>query len=113
MMQIRGREHFRSTGVTAARDKDIATLVSLTTAHLSHAGGSGVLTSPHTVKAYELGVRQFLVWATDQAVNLLKPGRHVGQSYVNALLNQKRAPAGVSLRVAAASALYRALRWAG
>src|SRR6476469_7242460 len=57
--------------VTAARDKDIITLVSLTTAHLSHAGGSGVLTSPHTVKAYELGVRQFLVWATDQAVNLL------------------------------------------
>lgn len=106
-------DELRRRAIKAAGEKDLEVLVSLTTAHLSHAGGSGVLTSPHTVKAYELGVRQFLAWATDQAVNLLRPGRHDGQSYVNALLAAGRAPAGVSLRVAAAGGLYRALRWAG
>ncbi|GAA4004349.1 site-specific integrase [Deinococcus rubellus] len=106
-------DELRRRSVRAAAEKDIAALVSLTTAYLGHAGGSGVLTSPHTVAAYERGVRQFLTWATDQAVNLLRPGRHDAQSYINALLAAGRAPSGVSLRVAAAACLYRALRWAG
>lgn len=106
-------EELRRRAVKAAGEKDVPALVSLTTAYLSHAGASGVLTSPHTVAAYQRGVRQFLEWAGGQAVNLLRPGRHDGQSYVNALLAAGRKPAGVSLRVAAAACLYRALRWAG
>ncbi|AZI44115.1 site-specific integrase [Deinococcus psychrotolerans] len=106
-------DELKRRAVKAAGEKDITALVSLTTAYLGHAGGSGVLTSPHTVLAYERGVRQFLTWATNQAVGLLRPGRHDAQSYVNALLAAGRAPSGVSLRVAAASCLYRALRWAG
>ncbi|WP_264776811.1 tyrosine-type recombinase/integrase [Deinococcus aetherius] len=106
-------DELRRRAVKAAGEKDVAALVSLTTAYLSHAGGSGVLTSPHTVAAYQRGVRQFLEWATGQAVNLLRPGRHDGQGYVNTLLAAGRAPSGVSQRVAAAAALYRALRWAG
>ncbi|MPY67973.1 site-specific integrase [Deinococcus sp. SDU3-2] len=106
-------EELRRRAVKAAADRDISALVSLTTAYLSHAGASGVLTSPHTVAAYGRGVRQFLAWAETQAVSLLRPGRHEGQNFVNALLAEGRAPAGVSQRVAAASCLYRALRWAG
>ncbi|WP_102127933.1 tyrosine-type recombinase/integrase [Deinococcus planocerae] len=106
-------EELRRRAVRAAGERDVAALVRLTTAYLAHAGGSGVLTSQHTVVAYQRGVRQFLAWANGQAVNLLRPGRHDGQSYVNGLLAAGRAPAGVSQRVAAAAALYRALRWAG
>lgn len=106
-------DELRRRAVQAAGEKDTAALISLTTAYLSHAGGSGVLTSPHTVAAYERGVRQFLAWAESQAVSLLRPGRHDGQHYINSLLAAGRQPAGVSLRVAAAACLYRALRWAG
>ncbi|WP_353544504.1 tyrosine-type recombinase/integrase [Deinococcus xinjiangensis] len=88
-------------------------LVSLVTAYLSHAGGSGVLTSRHTLDTYRIGVKQFLAWSDMNAVNLLRPGRHDGQHYINSLLAKGRKPAGVKLKVAAANCLYRALRWAG
>lgn len=106
-------DELRRRAVRAAGDKDVAELVSLTTAYLAHQGGSGVLTSARTVEAYALGVRQFVEHATDQAVNLLRPGRHDAQNYVNAMLAAGRAPAGVGLKVAAAGCFYRALRWTG
>ncbi|MBZ9714936.1 tyrosine-type recombinase/integrase [Deinococcus multiflagellatus] len=106
-------DELRRRAVKAAGEKDVAALVSLTTAYLAHQGGSGVLTSPRTTEAYALGVRQFLEYATEQAVNLLRPGRHDAQSYINHMLAAGRKPAGVQLKVAAASCLYRALRWAG
>jgi len=106
-------DELRRRAVRAAGDKDIPELLSLTTAYLGHQGGSGVLTSPKTVKAYQLGARQFLEYAEAHAVSLLKPGRHDAQNYVNQMINAKRAPAGAQLKVAAAGCLYRALRWAG
>jgi integrase/recombinase XerC len=106
-------DELRRRAVQAAGDKDPVALVSLTTAYLAHGGGSGVLTSPRTVEAYELGVRQFVAHAGSQAVNLLRPGRHDAQGYINAMLAAGRKPAGVQLKVAAAGCLYRALRWAG
>ncbi|THF86999.1 site-specific integrase [Deinococcus sp. KSM4-11] len=106
-------DELRRRAVQAAGEKDVAALVSLTTAYLAHSGGSGVLTSPRTVEAYALGTRQFVEYATRQAVNLLRPGRHDAQSYVNQMLADGRKPAGVQLKVAAAGCLYRALRWAG
>lgn len=106
-------DELRRRTVRAAGEKNAPVLVSLTTAFLTLQGKSGVLTSPRTVEAYELGVRQFVEYATGQAVNLLRPGRHDAQNYINAMLAGGRKPAGVQLKVAAASALYRALRWAG
>ena len=67
-------EELRRRAVKAAGEKDAATLVSLTLAYLTQKGGSGVLTSPRTVEAYTLGVRQFLNYAANQAVNLLVSG---------------------------------------
>lgn len=106
-------DELRRRAVQAAGGKDVDALVSLTTAYLAHGGGSSVLTSHRTVEAYELGVRQFVEHAQGQAVNLLRPNRHDAQSYVNTMLAAGRKPAGVGLKVAAASCLYRALRWAG
>ena len=96
-------EELRRRAVRAAGEKDVDALVSLTTAYLAHQGGGGVLTSPRTVEAYQLGTRQFALYAREQAVNLLRPHRHDAQNYVNHLLGQGRKPAGVQLKVAAAS----------
>lgn len=106
-------DELRRRAVQAAGEKDLAALVSLTTAFLVQQGKSGVLTSPRTIEAYELGVRHFVEFATAQALNLLRPNRHDAQNYINFMLAAGRKPAGVQLKVAAASALYRALRWAG
>ncbi|WP_425145182.1 tyrosine-type recombinase/integrase [Deinococcus sp.] len=106
-------DELRRRAVRAAGDKDTAALISLTTAYLAQQGGSVVLTSPRTIQAYVLGVRQFSEFARSQAVSLLRPGRHDAQNYVNQMLAAGRAPAGVQLKVAAAGCLYRALRWAG
>lgn len=108
-----GDEELRRRAVKAAGEKDTEALISLTQAYLTHEGGSGLLTSPRTVEAYSLGVRQFLVHATSNAWNLLRPGRRDATGYVAAMLSAGRKPAGVQLKVAAANCLYRALRWAG
>ncbi|GGM20922.1 tyrosine-type recombinase/integrase [Deinococcus aerophilus] len=106
-------DELRRRAVQAAGEKDTVTLVSLTRAYLTHHSRSGILTSPRTVEAYTLGVRQFLEYAQTQALNLLRPHRHDAGRYVQALLAGGRKPAGVQLKVAAAGCLYRALRWAG
>ena len=106
-------DELRRRAVRAATDKDAGELVALTVAWLAHAGRSGVLTSPRTVEAYALGVRQVVEHAGEHAWNLLRPGRHDPRGYVNSLLAAGRAPSGVRLKIAAAGALYRALRWAG
>ncbi|MVN89149.1 tyrosine-type recombinase/integrase [Deinococcus sp. HMF7620] len=106
-------DELRRRAVQAAASKETDTLLSLMRAYLTQHGKSGVLTSPRTVEAYTLGGRQFLTYAGDQALNLLRPGRHDAQRYVQAMLAAGRQPAGVQLKVAAAATLYRALRWAG
>ena len=84
-------DELRRRAVKAAGEKDIPALVSLTTAYLTQQGKSGVLSSPRTIEAYELGVRQFLEYAESQAVNLLRPGRHDAPGYVAAMLAAGRA----------------------
>jgi len=103
----------RRRAVGAAGEKDVEALVGLMLAYLAQQGVSGVLTSPRTVEAYALGTRQFVLYATANAVKLLRPGRHDAQNYVGHMLAAGRKPAGVGLKVAAAACLYRALRWAG
>lgn len=106
-------EELKRRAVLAARDRDAAALSDLTAAYLGHLGNSGVLTSPKTLAAYRLGVRQYVEYTQEHAVGILRPGRHDAQGYVGAMLTAGRAPEGVQLKVAAARCLYRALRWAG
>ena len=106
-------DELRRRAVTAARDRDEATLISLTRTYLTLNSASGVRTSKNTLDAYTRGVRRYLTYTGEQAVNLLHPGRHDPSRYVQFLQAEGLTPAGVRLRVSAASCLYRALRWAG
>jgi integrase/recombinase XerC len=106
-------ESLRVKAVTAARDKDAGTLWDLTLACLSSETSAGVRLSPHTLRAYRKGVEVLIDHATNNAWNLLHPGRRQPGLYVGSLMALGLKPATVQARVAAASALYRALRWAG
>ncbi|MFC4425500.1 tyrosine-type recombinase/integrase [Deinococcus navajonensis] len=106
-------EALRVRAVTAARDKDFAELWALTLAYLSTDTSGGVSLSPHTLRAYRKGTEVLVEHARTQAWNLLHPGRREPGLYVAALSSSGLKPATVMARVAAASALYRALRWAG
>ena len=122
----------RRFAVTAATERDVDALWQLVEAHLTLRGASGVGTSSHTLRAYRRGIHELVtLW---QGENLLRPGRDAGPLYVQRLLSGDRhelvasgpasgrrgrrvkegplSPATVSLRVAAARALYDALAWA-
>lgn len=106
-------DELRRRAVKAAAEKDVDALIGLMRAYLVHEGGSGLLTSARTFEAYTLGVRQFLAYATDNAVNLLRPVRRDATGYVAHMFASGRTPAGAQLKVAAVNCLYRALNWAG
>jgi len=96
----------------AARDKAAAVLWNLAEAHLATHGRSGARVSPRTLLMYREAVRSFVAYATDNAVDLLRPGKNVGALYLRHLEAQGYAPATVRVKLAGARALYQALRWA-
>lgn len=106
-------EALKVRAVTAARDKNTEELWALTLAYLSSETSSGVKTSPHTLRAYKKGVEVLIDHAREHAWNVLHPKRREPGLYVAALSSSGLKPATVQARVAAAGALYRALRWAG
>ncbi|KQR40823.1 tyrosine-type recombinase/integrase [Deinococcus sp. Leaf326] len=103
----------RVRAVTAARDRNATELWALTQAYLTADTSAGVRTSPHTLRAYRKGTEVLLEHASAHAWNLLHPGHREPGVYVASLSASGLKPATVMARVAAASALYRALRWAG
>ena len=127
-----GEAALRRFAVEAAGERDLPKLWRLVEAHLTLHGGSGVGTSVHTLRAYRRGIQELLtLWAGE---SLLRPARDAGALYVQRLRAGDRdpvhaeaedgkrgrrpkrgplAPATVELRLAAARALYDALRWAG
>lgn len=106
-------EALRVRAVTAARDKSFEDLWALTLAYLTTDTVGGVRLSPHTLRSYRKGVEVLVEHAAAHGWNLLHPGRREPGLYVAALAQSGLKPATVQARVAAASALYRALRWAG
>ncbi len=131
-LQRWSEEALRRYAVLAATERDPERLWALVEAHVTLHGQSGVGTSRHTHRAYRRGIVELVaLW---QDVNLLRPQRDAGVLYVQRLAAGDRAPildgtptgrrgrkpkrgplapATVELRVAAARALYAALRWAG
>ena len=127
-----GEAALKRFAVEAAGERDLEKLWRLVEAHLTLHGASGVGTSVHTRRAYRRGVEELLtLWAGE---SLLRPARDAGALYVQRLRAGDRepvhaeaesgkrgrkpkkgplAPATVELRLAAARALYAALRWAG
>lgn len=122
----------RRFAAKAANERDVEALWRLLEAHLTLLGGNGVQTSKHTLRAYRRGVVELVaMWSGE---NLLRPSRDAGALYLQRLRAGDRpeileqaeegkrgrrpkpgplAPATVELRLAAARALYQALRWAG
>lgn len=101
----------RRRAVVAAQGYEVSELWSLTEAHTFLYGGAGL--SPRTARAYREGMTRFLNHAQSRAVNLLRPGRDAGAVYVRSLETEGLKPASVRVYLAAARALFRALRWAG
>lgn len=99
-------EDARRRAMTAARDKDITTLWSLTRAHMLKKKRT---TSEHTLTAYRRNIVKLLgAWPH---VNLLRPGRNDGDTYAALLEASGLKAASVQQSLSAARALYAALRW--
>ncbi|MFC5846825.1 tyrosine-type recombinase/integrase [Deinococcus petrolearius] len=115
-------QDLRVRAAEAASTYDVETLVQVTQAYMTAGSRKGARTSPKTLAAYSLAVRDFVPWAREHGVQLLRPGRRDGGRYVAQLQtrpSQGRGRTGplrastVALYVAGARALYRALHWAG
>jgi integrase len=106
-------DELRRRAVVACRDRDQLTLWSLTEAYFSTYGAAGGRTSPHTLRAYRQGIGQFLAFAGVSAVNLLRPARDIGPSFLRSREAAGRSPGTVRLELAAVRLLFRALRWSG
>ncbi|WP_343216575.1 tyrosine-type recombinase/integrase [Deinococcus aestuarii] len=111
-------DELRRRATEAARDKNGEVLWDLTLAYLTTLSRVGITISPHTLRSYRTGVRQFLTHAEDRAWNLLRPRRNDAAFWITSLTANpggegRKAAATVRSRVAAANTLYAALRWAG
>jgi integrase/recombinase XerC len=100
----------RRRAVAACRDRDTATLWDLTLARLTLYSKSAAKLSPNTLRAYREGVSCLLdAW---QGVDLLNARKDQGALYLRSLEQRGLSSSTVSVRLAAARALYAALRWA-
>ena len=111
----------RVRAVQAAATYDPEALVLVLHAYMTTASRKGARSSPKTLEAYRLAVRDFVPWAQLSGVSILRPGRRDGGRYLSHL--QRRPSAGKGKRgplaaataaqyIAGVRALYRALHWA-
>jgi len=101
----------RHRAVEACVAHDVAALWRLTEVWTTLHGRAGALVSPHTRKNYRHGV-ETLVNAWKQE-NLLWPARDAAALWLWQMEATGLKPATVQIHLAAARALYGALRWAG
>src|SRR4051812_2397566 len=100
----------RRRAAAACRDRDVEQLWSLTEAVIVLHGRKGAHISPRTRKAYRSGISALM--AAWQHVPLLHPTRDQAALWLRDMEAASLAPATLTVRLAAARALYRALRWA-
>ncbi len=100
----------RRLAMEAARDKDVAVLLSLTEALLRTYSKAGATIAKATVENHTHGVRKLLAAWTEE--DLLKPDAEAANRYVREMERQGLKPGTIYGRVAAARSLFRALRWA-
>ncbi len=104
-------DELRRRAAAAAHGRDPAALWALTEAWLIQEGKAGGRTRAHTLRAYRRGVLDLVAaWPGE---NLLHPSRRAATRWVRALEDAGKKPATVQLKLAAARALYAALRWTG
>lgn len=96
---------------TAARDRSLEDLWSLTEAHLMLYGKAGAHLSPNSRRAYRGAIAALLTaWSGE---NLLHPQREAAPLWLRASEAAGLKPATIQVHLAGARALYRALRWSG
>jgi len=118
----------RREAMRAANERDLETLWRIVESYIITKGRKKANTSPATLLAYRVGLDRLLhEWSGE---NLLRPSRNAADAYVvklqdgGTLLPSKREgraarpakpldPGTIQVRLAAARALYRALRWTG
>lgn len=106
-------EERKRRATEAAQFRDGETLWALTEAHTLLYGGAGGHLSPRTARAYREGIQKFVAYSEGAGLSLVRPIADDGPIYVRWLEGQGLSPASVRVNLAAARALYRALRWAG
>lgn len=107
-----GTEDLRRRAVAACRDRSLDALWGLTEAYFTTYGTSGAKASPNTLKAYRRGLKVFLEFADTSALNLMRPARDMGPTFLRWREASGKSPATVRLELAAARLVYKALRWA-
>jgi integrase len=95
-------------------DRDSEELFQLTAARLALHGRAGGTVSKHTLRSYKQGISALLDFVRETGAGLLRPPTSDwGHLYARWLEDQDRSPSTVRVRLAAARALYLALRWSG
>src|SRR5947209_2794475 len=99
----------RRRAMAALRDRDVAELYDLLAAYLVLYSGSGTKISKHTLRSYKTGIACLLShWKGE---SLVRPGPTAASIYVRTLETEGLSAGTVTVRLAAARALYKALRW--
>ena len=109
-LALMSEEDIHRFAAQAARDRDLEALWQLTEAHLTLHGSAGSNVSSHTLTSYRRYVFQLIESWSGEA--LLRPSRNAGVLWVRELEVEFK-PATVRVKLAAARALYAALRWSG
>jgi len=102
----------RRRATEAAMLHDAAVLWDLTEARLTLNGAAGVNISPRTLATYRSAITR-LVTQDGREWDLLKPKRDAATLWIREMEAHGLKPATVRVYLAAARALYVALRWAG
>lgn len=102
----------RRRATTAAHLHDAAILWDLTEAHLTLVGTAGANVSPRTLTTYRQSIKR-LVAEDWREWNLLKPERDAANLWLRRMEARDLKPGTVRTYLAAARALYAALRWSG
>ena len=109
-LALLSEEDLHRLAAEAARDRNLEALWQLTEAHLTLHGTAGSKVSSNTLTSYRRYVFQLIdAWSGEA---LLRPSRNAGVLWVREL-ELKFKPATVRVKLAAARALYAALRWSG
>jgi len=109
-------EELRREAMRAANERDAEALWRVVESYIITKGRKRARTSPATLLAYRVGLERLLKhW---QGENLLRPSRNAADAYVVELQEGKHGdrpldPGTIQVRLAAARAFYRALRWTG
>jgi len=100
----------RRLAMEAARGKDVAVLLSLTEAWLRTYSKAAATIAKGTIENHKHGVRKLFVAWTEE--DLLKPDTEAATRYIRLMERQGLKAGTIYGRVAAARALFSALRWA-